>query len=113
MLRRPANETIKDIHEGEGAPKTMISAPPRASSELGTLRWLTNESDHRQGTSAIYTIVVAITVFLMAATATSVVLRRARVNVQRRDDRELYPSTIPDEKEWLASHDVDMLMLDG
>ncbi len=48
------------------------------------------------------------------AAAASVVLRRARVGSRKRlQENELYPSTIPDESEWIATHDIEMLMLDG
>jgi hypothetical protein len=48
------------------------------------------------------------------AAAASVVLRRARVGSRKqKQENELYPSTIPDESEWIATHDIEMLMLDG
>ena len=48
------------------------------------------------------------------AAATTVVLRRAKISKRkRRDQQELYPSQLPDEKEWLASFDIEMLLLDG
>jgi hypothetical protein len=45
--------------------------------------------------------------------ATTVVLRRARISVRKPKDQELYPSCLPDKKEWLTSHEIEMLMLDG
>lgn len=47
------------------------------------------------------------------AAAASVVLRRARVGSRRRYNSEIYPSKIPDESEWIAKHDIEMIMLDG
>ena len=50
---------------------------------------------------------------MAVAAATAVVLKRARVSIKRRNENEIFPSAIPDEKEWLGSHEVEMLMLDG
>jgi hypothetical protein len=47
------------------------------------------------------------------AAAASVVLKRARVGSRKRNDGEIYPSTIPAESEWIATYDIEMLMLDG
>jgi hypothetical protein len=49
----------------------------------------------------------------MSSAAASVVLKRARVGAKKRTDSEIYPSTIPAESEWIATHDIEMLMLDG
>jgi hypothetical protein len=50
---------------------------------------------------------------MSAATAatTTVVLRRARITVSGKD-KELY-SQLPDKREWLATHEIEMHMLDG
>ncbi len=51
----------------------------------------------------------------MAAAQSVSTLRRIGKSVSRRKDKDndLYLSIIPEKTEWVAKHDLDMLMLDG
>ena len=50
---------------------------------------------------------------MSASVATTVVLRRARISVRKQTDKDFFLSQLPDKKEWLATHEIEMLMLDG
>jgi hypothetical protein len=57
--------------------------------------------------------VITLLVRKMAAAATTTLRRIGRTASKRKENNDLYLSISPERTEWVAKHDLDMLMLDG